>query len=489
MNFRNLLCYLLLICALPKLSAQDNPDAGFEAFRELLLSKKAIHQVTISRFQGGKGAPFWPSDLKEIGNSYQTENHWVKTKQGLFFNPDGTGRLYKAYSEKDSGKILFKRIDETTFAGYNFKSFLFDTNDTIYSIGGYGYWRTNGMLRYYDSLKSGWEVKKLNQEIPIRFEGQIPFGQVKTIPSEGDSLLFLVFRQNSIAINQEYLDSFHSFDSISFLIGVLNIKNGDWITLGHLSEKNRKFFELLGSIISMPFGEITTNDWNGQRGYYLLSFLENKIYQISQQKEYILKSWFHDSRWSQNPLLYQVAYSSDSTLVFIREDLKRLELNFTKVDFIDTGMKIYEPVSPASESNINFCHLAPLALGVILSGVALVIIYKNRRSRHRNNGREVVSKFTQQELEVMQYLSERPEQTATTEELNTLLGTTKKSTDVQKKVRSEITRAINDKYHDLTFDEEKLIHQVRLESDKRMVKYVLEPKKYQKLLSLISVKN
>jgi hypothetical protein len=488
MIFRYWLYCLFLMCALPKLYAQENSDTDFEIFRELLLSKKPIHQVTVSRFQGGKGAPFWPSDLKEIGNSYQTENHWVKTKQGLFFNPDGTGRLYQAYIEKENGKILFKRIDETTFAGYNFKSFFFDSNDTIYSIGGYGYWRINGMLRYYDSLKAGWEVKKLNHEIPIRFEGQIPYGQVKSIPSEGDSLLFLVFRENSAANNQEYLDSFHSFDSTSFLIGSLNIKSGNWITLGYLNEKNLKFFELLGSLISLPFGEIATNDWNGQRGYYLLSFIENKIYQISQQKEYILKSWFHDSKWLQNPLLYQVAYSSDSTLVFIREDLKRLELNLTKSDFIDTGMKIYEPVSSVSEASINLWHYAPLALGFILSGAALVAIYKQRRSRIGIIGQPIVSKFTAQELELMQFLSEQPEHTATTEELNTLLGTTKKSTDVQKKVRSEITRAINERYLELTLDDEKLIHQVRLESDKRMVKYEIDYKKYQHLQSLLPAK-
>jgi hypothetical protein len=413
----------------------------------------------------------------------------VKTKKGLFFNPDGTGRLYMAFLDKAINKIQFKRIDQTTFSGYNFKSYLFDSNDTIYSIGGYGYWRTNGILRFYDSLNSGWEVKKLNQEIPIKFEGQIPYGQGRTIPSEGVSFLYLLIRNNLNFHSQEYLQRFQSLDTAIFLISRLNLKSGDWNILGLVNEKNYKFFDLLGSLISMPFGEITTNDWNGQRGYYLLSFVNNKVYQISEQKQSTLRSWFHDSKWLQNPLLYQVAYSSDSSVVFIRQDLERLELRFTKSDFIDTGMKIYEPAPPVLENHFQVLQYAPLILGVILCGIALFIVYKQRVNHHSNKGHALTSKFTSQELELMQFLNNKSEQTASTEELNTLLGTLRKSTDVQKKVRSEITRSINVKYHNTTFDEEKLIHQVRLENDKRMVKYVIHHKKYQHLLSLLPTNN
>jgi hypothetical protein len=477
---------LFKLCLVQSPLAQQN-SSNHQALRELILAKEPVHQIAVFRQFGGKGAIFWPDDLKEIVNAPNRIDHWVKTSQGLFVNPDGTGRLYKVYIENDS--VKFKRIDETIFFGYNFHSFLFDSQDVIYSIGGYGFWRGNGILRFYDSLKNGWEMIPLNREILVGNELPLSkkFGIISTYAIKCDSSIYVVYKVAEIE-NQEYLKPLINSEAHTTVrIERLNLKSGDWHPIGNVKEKSQEFISQHQKIISLPFGEFTYCKSGAASGFYLLNLAENKIYKIASEKESILQAWLYDEKVGAF-LLNQIIYSKDSTVVFIREDLKRLEITFTKSDFIDTEMKIYEPISNSSGASINFWQYAPLTLGFILSGMALFIIYKKRKTFHGNNGHSSNSKFTIQELELMQFLSEQSEHTATTEELNSLLGTTKKSTDVQKKVRSEITRAINEKYHDITFDEEKLIQQVRLESDKRMVKYVIDHNKYLRLLPLLPVK-
>jgi len=64
------------------------------------------------------------------------------------------------------------------------------------------------------------------------------------------------------------------------------------------------------------------------------------------------------------------------------------------------------------------------------------------------------------------------------EELDELLGTARKSKDMQNQKRSSVTRSINHTYQVITGDTENLIETRRQEFDRRMIRYELNQSKF-----------
>ena len=93
----------------------------------------------------------------------------LRNRNGLYMLVDGTGRLYKIERGKDG--INYKRLDSTRFFGYNFGFVPFSYNDSIYSFGGYGFWKFNGQLRVFIDKRREWALTKLNTEIPFAKTG------------------------------------------------------------------------------------------------------------------------------------------------------------------------------------------------------------------------------------------------------------------------------------------------------------------------------
>ena len=79
---------------------------------------------------------------KQFGNAANEQsilfgyNHFVQIKGDTFVVPNG----YHYVFQLKKGAI--QRIDESTFHGGNFGRFLFTWNNTIYALGGYGFFNT-----------------------------------------------------------------------------------------------------------------------------------------------------------------------------------------------------------------------------------------------------------------------------------------------------------------------------------------------------------
>jgi hypothetical protein len=115
----------------------------------------------------------------------RSRHHYLWHKQGIKIQSDGSGKLFSV----DSGNTL-NRVDSTQFEGYNFGSFNFVYHDTIFSLGGYGFWQFNGMLRYYNEKLKGWAVIPTNKLIPLRLWFN---GQVLLDPDQGK--LYVIYRK------------------------------------------------------------------------------------------------------------------------------------------------------------------------------------------------------------------------------------------------------------------------------------------------------
>jgi hypothetical protein len=109
-----------------------------------LLTGKFQQEVNPGQWAEGKQVELIGVNLAEFPAEYNIHAH--KVKSGFIFNVPGTGLVFSL----DSKNKQFKRIDNTFFRGFNFLSFSFVKKDTLFSIGGTGFWNNNSILIYFN---------------------------------------------------------------------------------------------------------------------------------------------------------------------------------------------------------------------------------------------------------------------------------------------------------------------------------------------------
>jgi len=131
---------------------------------------------------------------------------------------------------------------------------------------------------------------------------------------------------------------------------------------------------------------------------------------------------------------------------------------------------------------------------VIILIVLSILLFKKSIKKKIENAQLKVLKtktmnqaFTETEISLIQLLinANNAKQNVEIAEINRVLGIKDKNLGLQKKVRSDVINAINDKYIFITQGEKNLIASVRKEDDKRFYEYFIvstEVKTAQKLI-------
>ena len=66
---------------------------------------------------------------------------------------NGTNRVFKLDS-----KGVVERMDNTCYQGFNFGATNVSYQDTLYSLGGYGFWQTTGSVRFLNEIKCFYDL-------------------------------------------------------------------------------------------------------------------------------------------------------------------------------------------------------------------------------------------------------------------------------------------------------------------------------------------
>jgi len=102
----------------------------------------------------------WDSLRKEMPGDFYV--NFFKIKKDCFFTIPGTGHLYTF----DLPILKLNRIDHTYFRGYNFNAAQFLRNDTIFSIGGNGFWQRHSIITFFNPKTKEWDMYTIkNQNI------------------------------------------------------------------------------------------------------------------------------------------------------------------------------------------------------------------------------------------------------------------------------------------------------------------------------------
>lgn len=427
---------------------------------DLLTNKTPVDEIVIYQYIYN-GPLFWPADVEKpkLGDARKFE-HLASANKELYYFLDGTGRVYRVNRDGD-----FTRIDSTVYVGYNFGAYAFSYRDTLYSIGGYGFWRNNGHLRFFRSNYADWEIKPLNRELPI----------------------FAYYPNWSLWLDKKYGNIFYleryTYQDMNTAIRPadtckvwkLDLDAKRWTVLGTLKKEVSSVLSYSSRIISLPWGELILNLQYGSR-IALLDYDSNQLKELDIQKSDSVKAFILSVMKDNSAVLI---YTRDSTLTFHISEQRKLVLHLTENDFMPTGKTMFEPYEkPISIYGIQGVPLGAMACGLFLFLASLWMYYRSYQlSVQIKKGQSL--HFDEHEATLIRAMISHPEHTLSAEEVNVLLGTSKKSLDVQRKMRSDMIISINHKYQEKTGRGDALISKVRSDSDKRLVNYFISPEKFE----------
>ncbi len=473
MRNRCFIVYFLLLFPFlsPGVYAQKDSDAWI--LKEILKDSSFTGEI-LCQSVPEQGAIFSPSDM--ISPYYAGYDNLIKNKNGLFIAIEGTGKLYKV--ALNTNELDFTRIDSTELTGYNHSAFVFSFNDTIYSLGGYGFWSLNGHLRYFRQSSLGWELKPVNRKIPVAINKGL------YCDPKNYSIYYIVESQHSA---DEGLKRDNNDKNRKNQIFELNLKTRDWKESGtptpefiELSAASKKF-------ATLPWGDFFYAGPRAQLEFEstLIDYRHNRIFFLNNPdiSNAIFDFWYSEKSELNKRL---ITYYHDSVLTILTSNKERLDIPINKSDFTDTGMSVYVPIEENAILTSTRLTWVGIIAGLSLSILGFVL-WKRRNpepipiSLERNN--TVIFDLTEQEL--LKRFHANPEPCLSVDEVDQILDTIKKSKDVQNQKRSAITRSINNKFLMITGDPGHLISTSRLESDRRMIEYKLDVERYRKIEHLL----
>ena len=400
-------------------------------------------------------------------------NHNYLTKNGQLFSlVDGSGKVYLS----DSSSI--KRIDNTCFEGYNFGAYTFVWKNKIYSLGGWGFWKTNGGLRYYDEKAKEWFIVRLNEEIE--------FSQIRNslvCPDLENNRIYLAY----LEAHDVYEITPKEKEDKRYRVQCLNLETASWWKEPKFlsSEIRSEFLTDHRQIIPTKYGLIM----EGEGDFWgLFDFNNNNVAKLSSEKAGLLAA--NEVKNKQGFYI-----TTDSTIYLYQPSNDSLSpINIKSTDFTPTAQHLYndEPFSVSSFINSIKYYL-------ILSGFFIIIILiilsrkkevlqtspkqEKPKTLEVDKSSTFLSVLNEQERSVLEVIlnnSSLGEYTSI-DQINHVLGSKNKDATIQNKLRSDCLQMINKKFGVYASTNDVLIERERTEFDKRVYQYQINRRYIKKL--------
>lgn len=450
-------------------------DAQF-LFREgsiRVLHNEAPPAAEIFNLNEGFSEPlFFPADLREFIGLNSMKDHLIKNRNGLFYIPDGTDRVYQLTFQNE--RPVFTRKDHSFFSGHTFHALNFTYKDSIYSFSGFGFGHNNSQLRVFIPATGNWKSIKLDQDVAVNFRSH-PGVWVNSASGTLWAISHILTdqAQNFSALNENNCDSIP--------VRSLDVLSGKWRTAGTLNPNLLQTLKTVVRIGSCPWGELVLDSTQAQVS--LIDYNENRLLNLNAVKNRQIADELIRIKRKHNRLY---TWFSEGNFMLVAENGNLNSYPLQLSDFSKSGMRIFNTLpdewlvrDPMILSGLVFIS----GLVFFFLGFVLPMFRKPLSTRNISVTLELI--FNEVELQILRTLSDNPGHELNTEQVNQILGTSKKTIEVQKKQRSDVIKSINEKYKRLMDDLEPLIVQDRLEDDRRQVRYLLNLEKYATLLGRI----
>ena len=362
--------------------------------------------------------------------------------------------------------LLLERIDKTYFGGFNCRSTRFIRNKTIYSVGGYGLYRTNNLFVYYQANRNEWDAINFLNDAPKSIYKGLS-GYVKKTDSFLTGLNFYVSdSENSGNMTIDY--GFYEY----------KFKDNKWYKLGEIVQP------LLRNI-DEPNRQVRYFHWNGK--YFIIRIGNKRFYNLLIIDPFLNEVY----QWIDNKRLFHIGIPDKMEDEYVREDSlfsykvfntgNRNERQKIAISIEETK-KQAKYIGKLYEVENNNYWLLLIATGIGFLIVCLIIYYiflKDKRfKKYVFFSSNTLDKV---EIKMVEALIKNFEKGGMhTEEINDLLEIDDKSIDNQRKIRHELIKTLNLKLK-MMYNFDNSIVRNPSNSDKRIFNYQLNEEIIEKL--------
>lgn len=401
-------------------------------------------------------------------------------KSGLVIPENGTGRLFYI----DSTGVAI-RMDETQYGGDRYGAFNFVYNDTIFSIGGYGFWHINGAVRFFNTKTKEWNIIRTSQSVNVASGINAHF-----IYDEKEKKIYVLYKK----YGDEYLKTKkdHQLDGKIF-VQQFDLIHKDWSpNIYTLNEKIASHFNDI-SVLTMDSRSLFINTKNALKTLQL-DISKNEMYEADDQ---LTAEWIELNR--KNPT--RLNYTTDSSIVIY--DLTTNTSNIIRTTSANRKKisHLYQLPSSLKKISIEWILIIVLSALNIFSWIVLLKKYKQKPKNQVINqlGTEEIDQLVTKvksftdlldevETKVVCYLSRNYKDGKLTsiDEINKILGIEKRSYKIKNNMRADALKLINKKFMNFSSTTDELIIRERSSFDKRYFEYTLNDRYANKIGNSIS---
>jgi hypothetical protein len=247
----------------------------------------------------------------------------------------------------------------------------------------------------------------------------------------------------------------------------LDLKTADWIKIGKVSPELIKLIDQKNNYGVYPHDNGRLFLINDEA--HLFDYKENKIYK---SKRADINQFF-------------IRNGADLTVFFYKGRYYKYQQGLQAFKTWDFNLNDFQLLDYPIWGNDYMTLIFVLAICLVIIIIIFFIrLFKQSVKKRIENAQLKVLKtktmnqaFTETEISLIQLLinASGAKQNVEISEINRVLGIKDKNLGLQKKVRSDVINAINDKYTFITQGEINLIASIRKEDDKRFYEYFIVP--------------
>ena len=242
----------------------------------------------LERYEGNrkwlplKAVLFDSSTFLKIPKNIIIENIPSLNSEKVYFSANCTNQFYVL----DLKNMVFDRMDETFYRGDNCHAYRFFRQGVLHSVGGYGFWRTNNHIIFFDKKSKEWEAYSSSGTPPPGIYG----GFTAYLPEKDELITFMNY-VHDINLNNGAFYRDKSIYSFSF-------KSRQWSKIGTVYSK--EFIELFnketpqsyaGTYFTGKYFMIPPKAFTGSLKYYAINPLTFEFINLTKDATQLSK--FH----------------------------------------------------------------------------------------------------------------------------------------------------------------------------------------------------